>query len=99
MQPNGDSCTYDHRNGIVSVGDLPGAVEKCNKEQPDEAAGERGGNYLGRDDRRTSRAFMRIGQMPLTAGTGGHLYQGYRSKATIAQLPTLNDQVRLSSSG
>jgi hypothetical protein len=29
---------------------------------------------------------MRIGQMPLTTGTGGHLYMGYRTDATIAQL-------------
>ena len=61
-----------HDQNQVNVGNLFVGIEDGDEEETREGARERDSGDLGADDGRPSRALVRIGQMPLASGTGGH---------------------------
>ncbi len=61
-----------HDQNQVNIGNLFAGVEYGDEEETGEGARERDSCDLGTDDGRSSRALVRIGQMPLASGTGGH---------------------------
>ena len=67
-----DQRARGHDQNQVNVGNLFVGVEDGDQEEPDKGARERDSGDLGTDDCRSSRALVRIGQMPLASGTGGH---------------------------
>jgi hypothetical protein len=80
MKTDRNSRTCNHRNEIVGVWDLSSVIENRDDEETDEAARESPRNDFRRDDQGTSWASMRVGQMPLAAGTGGHLVVAERTR-------------------
>ncbi len=71
MDADSDQRAADDGNR-VDVGNLPARVENRHQEEPGEPADKRCTNYLEGDHRATFRALIGIGEMPLTALTGGH---------------------------
>ncbi len=71
MDSDGDQRAADDRNRI-DVGDLPARVEDRYQEKTGESADECGSHYLQGHHHTTPGAHMGIGEMPLTAWTGGH---------------------------
>ena len=61
--------------------DLPMRVDERHHEERTEAPAERGNRKLERFARRTSRAAVVFGQMPLTTRTGGHVCCSVRNIA------------------
>ena len=75
MQSDADArADYDRQEGF-HVGDLAAAgIEREDKQEPADRADASRGDDLRRDDDGVPRAAMRIGQVPLATGTGGHQF-------------------------
>ena len=84
MDPDTDQRSRGHDQNQVNVGNLFVGIEDGYQEEPGEGARERDSCDLGTDDGRPSRALVRIGQMPLASGTGGHS-KASGNGATITQ--------------
>jgi len=69
------------------------SIEDRDEHQSREAAGEGSSRDLGGDDERAPGALVRIGQMPLAPGTGGHLTKLVGDDGTIAQAVAAGDPV------
>ena len=67
-----DQGSRRHDQNQFEVGNLFVRVEDRDQHQASESARESDSCEFGRDDGRSPRAFVRIGQMPLASGTGGH---------------------------
>ena len=72
VDTNRDQRASGHDQNQVNVGNLFASVEDGDEEEAGEGARERDSCDLGTDDGRSFRALVRIGQMPLASGTGGH---------------------------
>jgi len=72
MDADGEQRAGADRDGVLDVGALTMLVKKGDEQEPDHRAGNRGCSDLGADDRGSSWAQVRIGQMTLAPGTGGH---------------------------
>jgi hypothetical protein len=84
MDADGNQGAGDDRNGVIAVCALAALIKNGDEQETDERAGERGGRDLRGDDKRSSRAPVRIGQMTLASGTGGHQWR-LGTGATITQ--------------
>ena len=72
MDTDTDQRSRCHDQNQVNVCNLFVGIEDGDQQEADEAAREGDRRDLGTDDCRSSRALVRIGQMPLASGTGGH---------------------------
>ncbi len=61
------------RGKTVHVGDLAVRIEYRNEQETGKAAKQGDSKHLEHDPDRFTGAAVRVGQMPLTPGTGGHL--------------------------
>ena len=83
MDAHGETGAEDHGDGGFGVTDLAAAgIEHDDEEQTGGPSGDGSDDEFRRDHERVSRAVMRIGQMPLAAGTGGHQVVGDREAKT-----------------
>ena len=72
MNADGDERTRYGRDNI-HIGDQPVGVEDRHEQQPREAPERRNSDNLESYSHRMARAAVRVGQMPLASGTGGHV--------------------------
>jgi hypothetical protein len=67
-----DQRSSAHDQNQVNVCNLFVGIEDGDQQETGEGASEGDNRDLGTDDCSSSRALVRIGQMPLASGTGGH---------------------------
>ena len=87
-----DQGTRRHDQNQFEVCNLFVGIEDGDQQQASEGARQGDSCDLGRDDDRSPRAFVRIGQMPLASGTGGHQeWLGSRRHNNTGRRQTRND--------
>ena len=76
MQNDPGGGAADDEVHHVDVTDLMARIEEDDEEESARAADDRGRHGFERDEQRPPWAAVRIGQVPLAAGTGGHVVCG-----------------------
>lgn len=71
VDADADERADDQRNRI-DVGDLAERIEHRDQQETGKSSDDGRRQDLERDQVSTSRAAVRVGQMPLASGTGGH---------------------------